>query len=257
MAKARIPMVVAGLVASLALVVVAASPAAAAPAVDATPKTDLVDRQVVDVTGGGFSAGGTVGIVQCVSGLTSTSDCDLGSVVFAEVDASGSVGSSFEVQRIIDTANAEDVDCAAAAGACVIAVGRTDLSEVATVAISFDPDVPPAPELDVDVAFNSTGSVVSKTGVVTITGTLTCSLPAEGSIFVSLRQRAGRAIIQGFGDTFVEDCEGTVPWSVTFSGQNGIFKGGKADIEVFGDAFDGSTFDSSTAAGRVSLRGRR
>lgn len=98
-----------------------------------------------------------------------------------------------------------------------------------TLRISFA-DTPPPPTLDVTV--DPTGFVNAKTGVATITGTVTCTDADFVDVFTQLDQRIGsRATLSGFGD-FVTDgslCTGTPqPWSSDVVPQGGHFAGGKS-----------------------------
>jgi hypothetical protein len=95
-----------------------------------------------------------------------------------------------------------------------------------TLELSVDA-APPAPTVDVTVdpvaTFNKT------TGGATVTGTITCTGETFGThIDVQLRQRVGRATINGFGFTSFT-CDGTThTWSAEIFTNNGVFKGGKA-----------------------------
>jgi hypothetical protein len=119
----------------------------------------------------------------------------------------------------------------------------------------FSVDIAPPP-LEIDVTLNQFGTVIPSKGVVTLEGTISCSRPASVDLFGEVSQRAGRAIIQGFfGTSF--SCEGETPWSVTFSGENGLFVGGPADVTLFVGAFDEETgeFFSEEVQQTVRLRG--
>ena len=92
-----------------------------------------------------------------------------------------------------------------------------------------------------DLTVSPTGSVKQSTGEATISGTITCSNgPGTVEIDVSLVQRIGRLLVQGsqFKDF---ECSGTQSWSITIAGFNGLFVGGRAQVDVraFGedDAF--------------------
>jgi len=96
----------------------------------------------------------------------------------------------------------------------------------------FNVDVAPPP-LEFDLSVNPVGSVKPSTGVVTIRGEVFCSRPAFADIFLQVDQKIGRVIVRGFGETFIESCDGVVPWSVTVFGENGLFVGGKAQVSAF------------------------
>ena len=114
-----------------------------------------------------------------------------------------------------------------------------------------------APPLEIDLVVNPTGRVKASTGVVTLSGTVTCSTPAFVSLFGDTRQPAGRAIIRGFFGTFFE-CDGETPWTASYSGENGRIVGGRLQADVFADAsspFGDFAFDSQSLI--VRLHGSR
>jgi hypothetical protein len=75
-------------------------------------------------------------------------------------------------------------------------------------------------------------SVEQRPGIVTVTGTATCSNADEAFVFVDVSQPVGRFTITGFGDTDIV-CDGTPQsWSVDVAGSNGRFGGGKATATV-------------------------
>ncbi len=99
------------------------------------------------------------------------------------------------------------------------------------------------PPPTIEVSVDPRGTVDARAGVATVTGTYTCA-PAEGGMVeyayldVMLTQRAGRVYIQGGG--YVEDltCDGTAqPWTITTTEwSNGLFKGGKAEAQIWAEA---------------------
>lgn len=117
-------------------------------------------------------------------------------------------------------------------------------------------EAPPPPE--VHMAIDPVGHFDARTGVATVTGTLTCSGTASGSMFVdaSLTQHVGRFTINGFGFAVISaPCDGTSqPWSVTIEGQDGKFAGGRATLSasVFACGPIGCGFDQQTQA--IKLR---
>ncbi len=98
-----------------------------------------------------------------------------------------------------------------------------------TLRISIS-DAPPPPTVDVTV--NPTGYVNAKTGVATISGTITCSNAQFVDVFTQLDQRIGvRATVSGFGFFFTDGstCDGTAkPWTSEVVPQSGKFAGGKS-----------------------------
>jgi hypothetical protein len=124
---------------------------------------------------------------------------------------------------------------------------------IGTLVITAEEAPPP---VEIDLTIDPTGSVQSKTGTVEISGTLTCSAPTFAGIEVFVEQRKGRALIQGGGFTEIE-CDGTTPFSVTVNGFNGLFTGGKVNVQAFSFACDefGCSFDDAFAD--VKLTGKR
>ena len=119
----------------------------------------------------------------------------------------------------------------------------------------FNVDVAPPP-LEFDLSVNPTGLVKASSGVMTIGGVVTCSRPALVEVFGSSQQRAGRLLIQGFFYTFTE-CDGETPWNAIFSGENGIFKPGKAVVYAssFAYSIDGE-FAEDYEEATIRLRGQ-
>jgi hypothetical protein len=74
-----------------------------------------------------------------------------------------------------------------------------------------------------------------QTGVVTVSGTFTCANADFGSfVDVTVSQQVGRFTISGFGEALAEPCDGqSHPWSVDVTGSNGKFSGGKASVDAF------------------------
>jgi hypothetical protein len=238
-------------------IVVTAGEAWAAPAVTVSPDTDLVDLQEVSVDGEGFTPLAFVGIVQCEAAAATPDGCDLSNVATTDVDAAGAfTGALFTVRRIITTANGGDIDCASAP-CIVVAANAADFGESVGAPVSFDPNVPPTPDLVVEVTIDTTGTVVSKTGLVTLTGTLTCNGPAYGYMEVFARQRAGRVFIDGGGFVEIECDTTTTTWTIPAVGGNGIFKAGTITVQAFSFVTDGTQEDSDSEVATVRLRGRR
>jgi hypothetical protein len=107
------------------------------------------------------------------------------------------------------------------------------------LAFTIDQAGPPP---SIEVSVDPRGTVDARAGIATLTGTYTCA-PSEGgtiefaSLDVMLTQRAGRVYIQGGG--YVEEltCDGTAqPWTITTEWSNGLFKGGKAEAQIWAQA---------------------
>ena len=91
------------------------------PSVSVTPDTGLADGQSVTVTGSGYGANASVGIVQCPAGATSIDLCDGRTADSFSADASGGYTRQATVYEVITDAHGTVTDCGSAAGACVIA----------------------------------------------------------------------------------------------------------------------------------------
>jgi Neocarzinostatin family/Family of unknown function (DUF6299) len=249
--KRRAPIVA---VIAIAMTLVWAVPASAATALVVTPNTDLVDFQSVTVTGSGFPADTQLAVVQCTVGATDPfNDCDLSVLQFPLSDGNGNFSTPFTVQRLINT-SAGQIDCAPSN--CEVFSSGLDLSNPTSAALQFDPNVPPQPRLQLDLTVDPKGTVVGKTGEVTVTGTVTCSLPADVFIDVAIQQRAGRVLIQGdaFGDV---QCDGTTPWSATGQGFNGILKGGSAQVDAIAEGSAGQQNAFAETFATIKLTGGR
>jgi hypothetical protein len=244
-------LLVVGVVTTVAVAALA-SPAAAAPALQVTPDTDLVDFQPVTVSGSGFSPGITVGMAQCLATATDETGCDLSNAPLATTDETGSFTTTFVVERLI-TVGGEDVDCAPD-GCAIGAANLADFTEAAFVLLSFDPTVPPQPRLDIDLAVAGQGTFDPRTGTATITGTVTCSEPAFVGLFGQVRQAAGRAVI--IGDFFAEvACDGVTEWQATTSSfASGLFKGGKATVDAVAFGSAGPNTDQDQLTTTVKLK---
>jgi hypothetical protein len=145
----------------------ASVPPPPAPVVAVAPSTDLVHRQSVTVTGSGFSPAAQIGIAQCEAGVPSIDRCDTGASVYTTADLTGKWSATLPVHRVIRIAY-ENVDCTTSAGACAVSAANvTDYAESGSVAIAFDPGVPPPPPPAVTVTPStglSHGRVVSIAG---------------------------------------------------------------------------------------------
>ena len=85
---------------------------------------------------------------------------------------------------------------------------------------------------------NRYGTVNTRTGVATISGTYSCSNADFMDVFVDARQPVGRFMILGTGEFFdFNTCDGTThTWSAQVFPENGKFAGGNRDYGL-GDLF--------------------
>src|SRR5712671_5300702 len=126
-----------------------APPAGAAPIVNVTPDSNLVDAQPVSVSASGYTADVQLAVIECTTGATSQDDCDLSTLQYANSDGSGNLSTTYAVFREVFPASAPaGLDCAPSN--CVLAVANiSDQTEAAAAALSFDASVPLPPSLQI------------------------------------------------------------------------------------------------------------
>jgi LPXTG-motif cell wall-anchored protein len=155
----------------------------ASPTLTATPSTNLVDGQQVELEGSAFGEDGEVAVAECKAGVTSESECDSSDIAIVSTDQSGSFSTPFAVARDISV-NGDTIDCAQA-GACVVAAGNLpSLSSGAATQIAFDPSVPP---LVVGLPVPSV-SPISQDGSLIVSGSVTCNESSSLSITTQMAQ---------------------------------------------------------------------
>ena len=98
------------------------SVASAAPVVTVTPSTDLLDGQIVTITGTAFNPGSTVYAANCPPGTMTASDCDTAHFVSVTADGSGAATIDYQVHRFFQPPGRSLLDCAVAA----CSIGVTD-----------------------------------------------------------------------------------------------------------------------------------
>jgi Family of unknown function (DUF6299) len=100
-----------------------------------------------------------------------------------------------------------------------------------TLRIGFTEPLPPP---TVDIAVDPVGRVDASTGVVTISGTYTCSDSDLIQVIGEARQERGGVTIVGTFNFSGFTCDGTAqPWSASVFPQNGKFRGGMAMTLTF------------------------
>jgi hypothetical protein len=117
----------------------------------------------------------------------------------------------------------------------------------------------PGPPPTLEVTVDPRGTFDARTGAATLTGTYLCA-PSDGGTIdyafldVSLSQRAGRVYIQGSGFLEPLQCDGTGQgWTVTTEWANGLFKGGKAEAQVYAEACSAESCGTVEAVHAVKL----
>jgi hypothetical protein len=155
---------------------------------------------LVDVSGSNYSAGVLVGIG--TQGNLEIVTCGPGAVGFFAAS-----GTTYYVLAIDD-----QLDGSGNGGTLSIAFGEQ----------------PPPPTIDFTV--DHFGSVNTRTGIATITGTFSCEDSEFIDIAVDARQSIGRFVVRGFGEFFESGtCDGTThAWAADVYPENGKFAGGRA-----------------------------
>jgi hypothetical protein len=106
---------------------------------------------------------------------------------------------------------------------------------------------------DITLTLAAKDSVNTRTGVVTVAGTVKCNRDGGVSIFGTVQELiANRATLTGNFFVFVNCTAPSSSWNATVSADNGTFKPGKADVHAsaFGCEI---TCDSSAAVATVTL----
>jgi hypothetical protein len=152
------------------------------------------------------------------------------------------------------------VSCSPASGS-FFGVGDTTVNCAATDASGNEASgsftVHVLPLLQMGLTVNGSGSVSAKTGVATVSGTVTCSRAIGVNVSGTLSQLfANRVTISGSFSTYVSCSAPSVRWSANVSGSNGNFAAGKASASVnaFGCELSCHSASATTA---VRLTGTR
>lgn len=226
--------------------------ATTAPTVHAKPNTGVADGQVVSVTGAGFSPGATVAVIECQTGATGPSGCDLSTLHSTTATTAGAISTPFIASRYLNIFPTK-VDCALAHACILGAANESDFTQAASTPITFNPKAPTPPPLVIGGTLGSQGTVVRKTGVATLSGTLTCNRPVFVSVNGELRQIYHRFIFSNYFFTNVL-CTSSSNWSAPVQPGNGLFSKGpaSADVNLYGNV--GGTFGQVPLSGTITLR---
>jgi hypothetical protein len=111
--------------------------------VTVTPMTDLIDHQVVTVTGSGFDPDHVVGFAMCRTDAEFCSGNSESNPDYIGVEADGTFSHPFGVTATIEDRDGT-FDCRLVPGSCVLAVGESTGRE-RLVALTFDAGAPLAP----------------------------------------------------------------------------------------------------------------
>ncbi|HLA17389.1 MAG TPA: hypothetical protein VJZ72_10865 [Candidatus Limnocylindrales bacterium] len=119
--------------------------------------------------------------------------------------------------------------------------------------VTFSLDVAPPP-LEVDIRIDPTGSVNNKTGVASISGTVTCNQDAFAFVYGDLRQNIGRVFtVRGWFGTEMSCSTEPTDWSATITPESGKFAAGKATASANIEAYNGIEGAFDTASGSIRL----
>jgi len=220
----------------------------------AHPSTGLADGQTITAAGSGFTPGASVALVECQTGSVAESGCDLSTVHFVTTTAHGAFSAPYVVARLI-TAGGVRIDCATR-HACILGAGNVaDPSQGATTPLAFNPKIHPLPPLKLSGTLDATGTVVPRTGVATVSGTITCNRPVTAGLEGQLSQIYRRFIFRSDASGQIA-CVASKPqaWTLTFQPQTGLFATGAATAQVFLTGSIEGTTSEVTLSGTVRLK---
>jgi hypothetical protein len=111
-------------------------------------------------------------------------------------------------------------------------------------------DVAPPP-LQMELTIDARASLDRSTGILTVSGTVTCDREALIGIDGSVRQRAGRIFIDAFFFAEVLCTPDGATWTAEAIPQDGRLAGGKATANAFAFAFDEDGFAEASAEVKI------
>jgi hypothetical protein len=118
------------------------------------------------------------------------------------------------------------------------------------------------PLLNATVTVDSVETVDSKTGLVTVSGTVSSSQPVTFGLAGTLRQTSGRhyLVTASFGQNgaLIVDCPGQATWSVQLLGDTGSFGSGAALLSLEASAYEPVSGQSANmqSMNSIQLRGK-
>ena len=124
--------------------------------------------------------------------------------------------------------------------------------------ISFNPKVPPLPPLKLSGTLNPTGTANKKSGIATISGTVTCNRSTLVEIDGQFSQRFRRFIFSSEFDTQVmctasRKAPGTATWTAQVLPNNGTYAPGTATASGFLSGEAGDNYVQAQFSGTVKL----
>jgi hypothetical protein len=231
------------------------SGATTAPSVQAVPSTNVADGQLITVSGTGFSPSATIAVIECQTGATSESGCDLSTYETINASTTGSFSTPFIASRYLHVSNPTPitVDCSVAAACILAAANFSNYSEAASTPLTFDPSARPPPSLVFGAMLSPTGTVDHKTGVATVSGTVTCNRPVFASVDGQLNQIYHRFIFTSYFSLNVL-CTGSTPWNAVVQPTNGLFGKGAASVSAYASGFVDGTGNQVELSGPITLQ---
>jgi hypothetical protein len=226
------------------------------PSVQATPSTNVNDGQVISVTGSGFTPSATIAVIECQTGTTSEAGCDLSSYILVTASSTGDFSTPYIASRYLHVANPSPttVDCSVSGACILVAANDVNTSEAAAIPLTFNASAPTPPALVLAATLSPTGTVTKKTGLATLSGTITCNRPAMVSVFGQLSQTYHRFIFTSFFSSSNVLCTSSTNWSVVVQPQNGLFGRGSATVSGSASGSVGGTSSQSPISGTVTLQ---
>ncbi len=219
------------------------------PTVQAQPSTGVDDGQVITVTGSGFSPNATIVVIECQTGTTTEAGCDLSTYIYVTASSAGAFSTPYIASRYLHISTT--IDCAVS-GACILAAANeSNTAEAAATPLTFS-TAPPPPALVLGASLAPTGTVDHKTGVATLSGTVTCNRPVIASISGELSQVYHRFIFTSYFSTSVL-CTSSSNWSAVVQPTNGLFGHGTASVSAYASGYVGGTSSQVEISGAVTL----
>jgi hypothetical protein len=225
---------------TIGAVLVAASPAAAAP-----PANDDFDNAVAltavpfEVTADTTEATRADDDPECIGGdgFTVWYDLTLGATTELVLDTFGSDYDTTLSAWTGERGSLELVACNDDSGSLQSRIGFTAQAGVTYhVMVGSFPTTPggnlvlhgqvPPPRVQLGLTLNSNGTVTSS-GAAVISGTVTCSRPVDVAVVGTLRQQIGSKVTVGSYRALVS-CTGSNPWQATVLGETGTYRRGSA-----------------------------
>jgi hypothetical protein len=197
----------------------------------ALPNSGLIDGQTVSVTGTGFGPNSQVYVDECKLGA-GLAGCDESDELEVGTNGSGSFSTSYTVSRLLQLSAKNEYDeknfnCAPSH--CFLGAANLTYQTAAATPLEFKPGSP----LALRGTAASIDTVVPKTGVATISGTVTCTQPLVVNIYVNLQQTYRRFNFTSQGEATIS-CAGPrhVPWTVIVQPGNGLYAAGAANVQA-------------------------